>query len=87
MIDFTILTEHIVTIVLLACLILGYIIKHSIYEIPNKYIPVVLVVFGAGLNILVNGACIESVVYGAFTGLASIGLHQSFKNLIEKRED
>ena len=83
--DFTILTEHFVLVVLVACLVVGYIIKHATFFkwIPNDDIPVILAVFGAVLNLAVSGLAIESVVYGAVMGLASTGFHQSFKKFIE----
>ena len=83
--DFTILSEHFVLVVLVACLVVGYIIKHATFFkwIPNDDIPVILAVFGAVLNLAVSGLTIESVVYGAVMGLASTGFHQSFKAFIE----
>ena len=83
--DFTILTEHFVLVVLVACLVVGYSIKHATFFkwIPNDDIPVILAVFGAVLNLVVSGLAIESVVYGAVMGLASTGFHQSFKTFIE----
>ena len=85
--DFTILTEHFVLVVLVACLVVGYIIKHATFFkwIPNDDIPVILAVFGAVLNLAVSGLTIESVVYGAVMGLASTGFHQSFKMFIENK--
>ena len=83
--DFTILTEHFVLVVLVACLVIGYIIKHATFFkwIPNDDIPVILAVVGLALNLAVSGLSIESAVYGAVMGLASTGLHQSFKTFIE----
>lgn len=83
--DFTILTEHFVLVVVAACLVVGYILKHAtLFEwIPNNDIPVVLAVFGALLNVLVSGLSVESVVYGACMGLASTGLHQAFRKFVE----
>ena len=83
--DFTILTEHFVLVVLVACLVIGYIIKHATFFkwIPNDDIPVILAVVGLALNLAVSGLSIESAVYGAVMGLASTGLHQSFKKFIE----
>lgn len=84
--DFTVITEHFEVVVIVACLVVGYIIKTSLGFIPNKYIPSILAVLGAVLNPLVIGLSIESVVYGACMGLASTGLHQAFKQFIEKKE-
>lgn len=83
--DFTILTEHFVLVVLVACLVVGYIIKHATFFkwIPNDDIPVILAVVGLALNLAVSGLSIESAVYGAVMGLASTGFHQSFKAFIE----
>lgn len=83
--DFTFLTEYFVLVVLVACLVVGYIIKHATFLkwIPNNDIPVILAVVGAVMNALVSGVSVESVVYGAVTGLASTGLHQGFKNFVE----
>ena len=83
--DFTILTDYYVLVVVVACLILGYIIKHATFFkwIPNDDIPVILAVAGGILNIVVSGISVESVVYGALMGLASTGAHQGFKAFVE----
>lgn len=83
--DFTILTEYFVMVVMVACLVVGYIIKHASFlkKIPNDDIPVVLAVVGAVLNAVVSGLSVETVVYGAMMGLASTGFHQAFKKFIE----
>lgn len=83
--DFTALTQYFVLLVVVACLVVGYIIKHATFLkfIPNDDIPVILAVFGLVLNLFVSGFSIESGVYGALMGLASTGLHQGFKNFVE----
>lgn len=84
--DFSaILSDHFVLVVVLACLIVGYIIKHATFLtwIPNDDIPLILAVVGGFLNIFVSGLSLESVVFGAFMGLSSTGLHQIFKEFIE----
>jgi hypothetical protein len=83
--DFTILTEHFVLVVVVACLIIGYAVKHASFLkwIPNDDIPVVLAVVGAVLNAIVSGISVESIVYGALMGLASTGMHQAFKKWID----
>ena len=84
--DFTNLTEYFVLVVVVACLIVGYIIKKSFNFIPNKYIPTILAVLGAVLNAIVSGISVETIVYGALMGLASTGMHQAFTRFIEKNE-
>ena len=83
--DFAFLNEYFVAVVMVACLVVGYIIKHATFFkwLNNDNIPVVLAFVGAILNIVVSGLSVESVVYGAVMGLASTGLHQSFKRWID----
>ena len=86
--DLNILTEYFVLVVLVACLVVGYIIKHATFLkwINNNDIPVILAVVGAIINPLVSGLSVESVVFGALTGLASTGFHQAFTKIIERKE-
>lgn len=86
MVDFTQLTQYFVLVVVVACLVVGYIMKTSFDKIPNKYIPTILAFVGAVLNVAVSGASVESVVYGALMGLASTGLHQAFTKFVEGNE-
>lgn len=83
--DFTELTKYYVLVVVVACLVVGYCIKHATFlkKIPNDDIPVILAVFGAVLNAVVSGVSVESIVFGAVMGLSSTGLHQQFKAFIE----
>ena len=87
--DFAALTEYFVLVVVVACLVVGYIIKHSslLKWIPNNDIPVVLALFGAILNAFVSGLSVESIVYGALMGLASTGMHQAFTRFIENQKE
>ena len=85
--DFTQLTKYFVLVVMVACLVVGYIIKTSFDKIPNKYIPTILAVVGAVLNMIVSGMSVDSVVYGALMGLASTGLHQAFTRFIEGEKE
>ena len=87
--DFTNLTEYFVLVVLVACLVVGYIIKHAtfLHWIKNDDIPVILAIFGGIVNVIVSGLSVESVVYGAVMGLASTGMHQAFTNFIENNKE
>lgn len=87
--DFTVLTEHFVLVVVVACLVVGYIIKHATFFkwINNDDIPVILAVIGAALNLAVSGLSIEAAVYGAVMGLSSTGLHQGFKAFVEGKKE
>ena len=83
--DYTELTKYFVLVVVIACLVVGYIIKHATFFkwISNDDIPVILAAVGLITNLLVSGLSVESAVYGALMGLASTGLHQGFKKFIE----
>lgn len=85
--DFTVITEHFELVVLLGCLVVGYILKHTFDKVPNKYIPIILAVLGAILNAAVNGVGLENVIYGAVMGLASTGMHQAFTKFIENTQE
>lgn len=84
--DFSLLNDYFVLVVVVGCLVAGYIIKHATFLkwIPNNDIPVVLAVVGAIVNCIVSGISIETVIYGAVMGLASTGMHQAFVKFIEK---
>ena len=84
--DFSALSEYFVLVVLVACLVVGYIIKSSLNFIPNKFIPTILAVLGSVLNAVVTGLSVESIVYGAVMGLASTGMHQAFKQFVENKK-
>lgn len=83
--DFTFLTENLVLVVMLACLIIGYFLKHATFFkwISNNDIPIVLAIVGAVINSYVSGVSVDNIIYGALTGLASTGFHQAFKNWVE----
>lgn len=83
MIDFAELSKYFVLVVVVACLIVGYILKTSFESFPNKYIPTVLAFVGLVLNLAVSGLSIENAVYGALMGLASTGMHQAFTRFVE----
>ena len=83
----TILYDNFVVVVMVACLVVGYIIKHATFFkwIPNDDIPAILAIVGLVLNMIVSGLSVESAVYGSLMGLASTGMHQAFGDFIEKK--
>lgn len=84
--DLTVIVEYISPIIVIACLIVGYVIKHAIpSDVINRYIPLIVAVLGMLLNIWAVGAfTLETLVVGAVSGLASTGLYELFAQLIEK---
>ena len=85
--DISFITNMYIPIILVACLVVGYIVKRWIDDVEDKWIPTIVTALGAALGIIINGLGIEPIVAGAVTGLASTGLHQLFKQLIEGRNN
>lgn len=83
------LSRYVVIVVLAICLCLGYIIKHSINFIPNKYIPLILAVVGTILNVWINGWTFtpEILLGGMASGLASTGAFELIRNIAEGKSD
>lgn len=82
------LAEYMIPVIVGICLCVGYVIKKWIKDMDNKYIPTVCALLGLFLAIWMNGWSITPVIVlsGLFSGLASTGLHQLFKQYIEKGE-
>ncbi|MDD2980228.1 MAG: phage holin family protein [Hespellia sp.] len=82
--NITFITEYYIPVVVAGCLIIGYVIKNYLNRIPNKFIPLILAVIGAALGCLAGKhITLESIVYGAISGLASTGLHQTYSKCKE----
>lgn len=87
--DLSFLSEFINLGILGICLCVGYVIKTSLDFISNKYIPLIMLVLGTALGIVtnLNGLSINVVLTGMVSGLASTGMYEMFKNLINKESD
>lgn len=72
-------------VVVLACLLVGYIAKHWVSDVDNKWIPTIVCLLGIILQFVIAGVSVENFVIGGISGLASTGLHQLFKSYIEKQ--
>jgi hypothetical protein len=81
------LLKYVVLVVLAICLCLGYVIKHSIPFIPNKYIPLIMAIAGIILNVWISGWQFtpEILLGGLASGLASTGTYEMIKNITEKK--
>ena len=83
------LNDYLVLIVVGICLCIGYVIKHLIpTDKLNRFIPLIMAVLGVTLNVWLNGFAFspEILLGGLASGLASTGMHQLFKQFIEKGE-
>lgn len=88
MIDISFLDEYLVLLVVGICLCVGFVLKHIVpSDKINRWIPLIMSVLGLGLNVWIEMAISPTIVLGGlFSGLASTGLHQVFKQLINKSE-
>ena len=86
--DISFLTEYAVPIIVGICLCIGYVIKNIVTSKKlNKYIPLIMAILGVGLNIWINMDFTPAILLGGLiSGLASTGLHQAFKNIIERKD-
>ena len=76
------IAEYFIPIVLVACLVVGYIMKNFLPN-DNRWIPLTLAVLGAILGcIAAKDIAIDHIAAGMVTGLAATGLHQVFAQLI-----
>lgn len=86
--DLTFLQSFCIPTIVGICLCVGYVVKSSLTFIPNKYIPLIMAVLGLVLNIFINsGFTADIILGGLFSGLASTGVHQIFKEMIQGKAD
>ncbi len=84
--DLSFLSNYINLAVLGICLCLGYVIKYSFDFINNKYIPAIMLFAGTTISIAMNIPNINAIIVlsGMISGLASTGLYETMRNLIDK---
>lgn len=84
--ELSFLYDYINIVVLGICICLGYVIKESLDFINNKYIPVIMLIAGTSINIMVNLPNFNAIIVlsGMISGLASTGLYEAMRNLIDK---
>ena len=78
------LTEYAIAPIALICCAIGFIIKHLIKAIPNKFIPLILAGFGLFFNCWFNGWTIDWTIAltGLGSGLVATGGFEAVKHLI-----
>ena len=82
------LQDYLVLVVVGICLLIGYIIKHSLSFIDNKYIPLIMGILGIILNVWLNQWVFtpEILLGGLASGLASTGAFELGRNLKPNNE-
>lgn len=88
MTDLSFLMEYINLVTLGICLCVGFSIKYAkIFDwLGNQYIPLTMLILGSVINILINIPNINAMVVlgGMISGLASTGLYEMMRNLLDK---
>ena len=88
MTDLSYLFEFIDPIILGICLLLGYALKNAFENFPNRLIPLTAMIVGLTFSVvmnLANGITADVVLGGMISGLASTGLYEMLRNLINKK--
>lgn len=83
--DISVLTQYIDILIVGICLCVGFVVKKWIKDVDNKFIPTIVAILGLSLKIAFNfstGITPEIIFSGLFSGLASTGLYEAFRNLI-----
>ena len=70
-------------LIMLGCLVIGYVIKSSITIINNKYIPLIMFGLGTIMGFITRGFSFDAFLIGSISGVASTGFYELFKQLIE----
>lgn len=81
-----IINDYLVIAVVLACLCVGFILKHLVPgKGVNKFIPLIMAVLGIALNVWINSFSFspDILLGGMLSGLASTGLYEMFRQFIE----
>lgn len=79
--DINFVDTYFVPGVVALCLCIGYVLRNFM-PTDNKWIPLILLVIGVISGIFVGGLTFDSIVGGAVSGLASVGLNQAFKQAL-----
>ena len=85
--DINFLFDYINPIILGICLMVGFVLKTAFDKFPNKYIPLVALCMGTIIAILINlrsGINAEVILGGMISGLASTGLYELLRNMLNK---
>ena len=83
------ISQYAVFPIALICFGVGYVIKHYIAKLPNKFIPLILACLGLILNLAFNQFTFtfEIIVTGIASGLVSTGGFEAVSNLLTKEKE
>ena len=86
---YNLVTQYAVFPIALICFGIGYVIKHYIKKIPNKFIPLILACIGLLINLAFNqfNFTAEIVISGIGSGLVATGSFEAVRNLVNKKKE
>lgn len=85
--DLEFIVNMYIPVVMVICLCVGF-VMHKFLPTDNKWIPLTLMILGGVIAcIYCKGISVDHVAAGMVTGLASVGLHQVFAQLIGSEEE
>lgn len=81
-------SQYAVFPIAIICFVVGYIIKHFIPKLPNKFIPLILAILGLFLNIAFSGwkFSFDIAVTGLCSGIVATGSFELVRNLMNKSD-
>lgn len=88
--DLNFFNDFVSPVILGVCLCVGYVLKNLIAtDKINKYIPTIVAALGVILSAWISGWNVtpEVILSGLVSGLASTGMHQLFKQFIDKTSE
>ena len=82
------LQNYMMPVVVGICLCVGFVLKKWVKDVDNKYIPTICALLGIVLAAWIQSWVLtpDVVLSGLISGLASTGLHQAFKQYLEKSD-
>ena len=81
-------SQYAVFPIAIICFVVGYIIKHFIPKLPNKFIPLILAILGLFLNIAFSGwkFNFDIAITGLCSGIVATGSFELVRNLLSKSD-
>lgn len=82
-----IFNDYFSILIVVICLIVGFILKKWIKDVDNKWIPTICALLGVAISVWVGDSfTAETIAIGLVSGLASTGLHQLVSQILLKED-
>ena len=76
--------NYLIPVIVVGCMCIGFVLKKWM-PTDNKWIPTILLLIGAISGAILFGLDYEGIVKGMLSGLASVGLHQTFYQFVKNK--